>query len=91
MGRLRPAITDAPRRGWLLAPQAEALALLDQLASPDHLPEGALELGLLPGVQLGESEQILDAERMLGLRQVSPYVLKKVGHESSQNGEPDGP
>jgi hypothetical protein len=64
--------------------QAEALALLLQLAPPDHVPEGALELRLLPGVQSGELEELLDPERVLGFRQVALHVLRKFGHKRSQ-------
>jgi hypothetical protein len=90
---MRPALTVRRRTlgGWPLSLQAEALALLGQLAPADHVPEGALELRLLTGMQVGEPEQFLDAEGLLGLGEVSPHVLKKVGHESSQRGGPGGP
>jgi len=44
----------------------EALALLDDVALAHQLPEGALELGLLARVQARESQELLDAQRVVG-------------------------
>jgi hypothetical protein len=90
LGRVPPAIATAPGRVWPPALQAEALALLEQLAAPDHLAQGALELGLLPGVQVGELQQLMDAERVLGLGEVSLHVTRKIGHERSRIRKPSG-
>jgi hypothetical protein len=91
VGRMPSPITTPPVRGWPLAPQAEALALLEQLALAHHVPEDALDLGLLPGVQAGELQELLHPERVLGFGQMSFQVLRKFGHESSQGGERNGP
>jgi hypothetical protein len=90
VGRLPPTLA-APVRGWPLALQAEALALLGQLAPAHHVPEDALDLRLLPRVQAGELEELLHPERVLGFGQVSLQVLRKFGHESSQGRERNGP
>jgi hypothetical protein len=90
MGRVRPAVSIALEGDWPPALQAEALALLEQLAAADHVAQGALELGLLTRVQVGQLQQFLDAERMLGLGQVSLHVTRKIGHERSRIRKPSG-
>jgi hypothetical protein len=80
----------APAGGRPLAAQAEALALLEQLAAAHQVPQGALELGLLPGVEMGELQQLLDAEGVLGLGQVSLHIMRKIGHERSRIRKPSG-
>jgi hypothetical protein len=69
---------------WPLLLQAEALAVLDERALAHHVPERALEPGLLSGVQPGQPEQFLDSERMLRLRQVPLHVLRQFNHKRSQ-------
>jgi hypothetical protein len=89
VGRMPPPIASI--RGWSLALQAEALALLEQLAPAYQLPEDALDLGLLSRMQAGELEELLHPEGVLGFGQMSLQVLRKFGHERSQRREPNGP
>ena len=86
-----PAFLHGHGRGGLRVAQAEALALLEQGAVADHVPEDTLELGLLARVQLGEFEQFLDAERVFGLGEETLHILRNVGHERSHDRAPRGP
>jgi hypothetical protein len=99
-GHVRLAPTpDARGSGSSISPgvcrplglEQETLALLEHLAPAHQLPQRALELGLLAGVQPGEPEEFLDSERLVRFRQESLHIMRKFGHEWSQTKKPEGP
>jgi hypothetical protein len=45
------------------------------MAVAHQLPEGALELGLLPGVQAREAQQLLDAQRVVCVGEDLPDLV----------------